>query len=333
MSKAFDLEELAKLDMEQLDELATGEQDEVEEPEVEEQVKQQEGDELTEDGEKEVVEEERVSTDAATEETPEDEDDGMYVETKNGKGRIPYKELESTRKALAEAKQRLEQLESRSSYKAELPEGYDNQVKAVDTKLDELGQDFEEGNLEWDDFKMQQANLLNEREKLRLVAVKAEIAQEMTQQQAEHAQEQAAKAWDATVSSFLAEPHDGVDYQQDQERLASLDMYVKLLGNDPRNNDKDLQWFVDTAHKAVVALHGAVQQPAKEGVTSKLGKAAQKVADHEQKPPFGTLSDIPGGSPPDVSELEKIGSMSGALLTKRFMENPELIEKYIAELG
>ena len=66
----------------------------------------------------------------------------------------------------------------------------------------------------------------------------------------------AREKWNATIEAFLkteAARPGGTNYRKDQLKLKALDKYVRELGNDPKNQDKPMLWFLTEAHKKVLA--------------------------------------------------------------------------------
>jgi hypothetical protein len=322
MSNNTQMENLAELSMEQLEALEGGSNFE-----------DQGGQEDLEATESEQGE--QVVDDATTGVQGEEEagEEGTYIETKSGKGKIPYAELQKTRQELAEMKRKVADLESAQerpvAYQAQLPEDYQAQVASVDEERTKLKADFEQGDLTWDDYQEQLNANIQKREQLLGQALKAEIAQEMTQQQAQ-------EAWGRAQNRFVGKAQDGIDYRADQERMDSLNLFVKVLAQDPSNEDKDFDWFLTTAHAAVLAKHGKPTAQSSEqspsGDTQQPEPSATPTKAQTPKAPFNSLSDIPSGTPPAKSEIEALGELSGAAITNRFMNDPASIEKYLASL-
>ena len=309
-----DMEALAGMSIEQIEERAVSSN-----PEGQEEGEA--GDDLQSAGEQ--VVKEGAATGATAEEDGQD-DEGVFVETKNGKGKIPYKELAETRERLAEAREKIEQLERRS-YKADVPEDFQSQMEAVNAERKAIKDQFENGDLSFEEYEEKVQAVFERREELLKASVKAEISQEMRQQQA-------VETWESTVNSFLSKPVDGIDYRADQAKFDALDRYVKILAADPENNDKSQQWFLEEAHAIVKVRSGVTDVTNKQNDPPKT-PAAKADGDEEGRPAFQTLSDIPGGTPPAKDLAEQIGELSGAQLTNRFLNDPASIEKYLASLG
>ena len=72
-----------------------------------------------------------------------------------------------------------------TAYRAELPADYDAQVKALNDETSALAQKFRAGEIEFEEYETQQTALLQRRDELREIKIKAEIASEMGAQSAE----------------------------------------------------------------------------------------------------------------------------------------------------
>lgn len=338
-------EEMANMSIEELEALELGQGDLAEGQETE--MVTQDGDELTgaeegaevelETGSVVETEESTVTgasesasgTDKASKEEG-DELEGSYVETKDGKGRIPYSVLQETRQKVAELNKRIEELSaSNTPYQATLPEDHQDQLAAIEAERDSFKTQFENGDITWEEYHDAMSQYIGKRDALMRSALKAEISTEMTQQQME-------RAWFNTVDTFVGQAQDGIDYQADEAKRQDLDRFVKMLGQDPSNGDMPAQWFLDTAHAAVLAKHGmrptSIEQPASTPAQQAKTGVQGKKQTAEPKPSIRTLSDIPGGEIAGASEVEQLGELSGSAITNRFLNNPELIDQHLARL-
>lgn len=198
------------------------------------------------------------------------------------------------------------------TYEAKLPSDYDDQVKALATEESDLKAKFKTGEIDFDEFEVQRAELLTKREELTLARAKAEISQEMTQQTAQ-------AQWQNTINRSMVEfakpENGGIDYRKDAEKAADLDQFVKVLANREENADKPMDWFLTEAHKRVKALHGLATAAPKVDPAEAI-----KAANAARKPPVGsapaTLAQVPGGDGPgDVAgEFADIDALEGEAL-------------------
>ena len=189
-------------------------------------------------------------------------------------------------------------------YEAPLPADYDTKVQELTEREAELKRKFRSGEMEFDDFEEQRAQLLGERESLTIARTKAEISQEMTAQSAQ-------QAWQNTVNEFLAKTaKDGnLDYRKDAEKLEDLDQFVKTLAAKTANADKPMEWFLQEAHRRVQALHG-LSAPAPRTDPAQGDKTASQKppATTRRAPPVDavpqTLATVPGSDGPGDVEGE-----------------------------
>lgn len=209
-------------------------------------------------------------------------------------------------------------------YQAQLPENYEQQVADLKTREVELRQKFKDGDIDLEEFDTQREAISAERDTLSRAALKAEISQEMTQQQAQ-------ANWTFQVQSLFATAKAaGVDYSANTALQSDLDLFVKRLAADDANADKPAEWFLTEGHKRVVALHGlATTAPAP------TPKEESKPAPASRKAPIDaapkTLAQVPGGDGPgDVGgEFAHLDALGGDDLENAIARmTPTQREKY-----
>ena len=201
-------------------------------------------------------------------------------------------------------------------YEAKLPEDFDTQVKALADSEDALKAKFRAGEIEFDEFELQRAEILKQRESLTVARTKAEISQEFNEQSAK-------QQWAMTVNRFVATVAgaEGLDYRTDTAKMADLDGFVRVLAGRPEHNDKPMEWFLAEAHRRVRALHG-LEAPSTKAPSAEEKPAESKPAEQpkpvpSRKPPIDaapkTLAQVPGGpGPGDVgSEFADVLSLDG----------------------
>lgn len=133
-------------------------------------------------------------------------------------------------------------------YEAAVPADLDQRTAALADAEAELKRAFRSGELEFDDFEERRAQLLREREGLTIARAKAEIATEMQAQGAE-------RQWRSTVDKFLTQVTDDIDYRRDPGAMRDLDALVKDLAGRPENAQRSMSWFLQEAHRRVLAMH------------------------------------------------------------------------------
>lgn len=206
-----------------------------------------------------------------------------------------------------------------ATYRAELPADYDAQAQAVKDEMSALTKQFKEGEVDLEDFESRQAELLAKRDELRDAKIKAEISSEMSAQTAE-------QQWNDTIQSFVSAVSKEIDYTKDAEKQADLDLFVRRLASDQRNNDKPGIWFLEEAHKRVKALHLAGEQKRED---LPLGKPAARKAPVDAIPK--TLAQVPGSDGPgDVGdEFADLDGLEGLELEDALRKmTPAQREKY-----
>ena len=314
--KELSMEEMAEMSIEQIDAMASGGEIGGEsQPDI--TTKQAEGTAeitTTESGGKQVV-----------------EDGGITM--KSGKGIIPYGVLKGTREELAEAKRRLEALESKS-YQSVVPENFADLTAQAAGKMQELIRQFDDAEISAEEFQAQLNILTTEKEFLLAARIKAEISEEMRAQAMQDAARESEVSWQNTVNEFFKEKPDGIDYASDPAKFSELDAAIKMFAANPANQTKDHQWFLDKAHREVLENNGIqVQQKTTTPPVDKKPAPISPSGDDTGKSPIFSLSDIPGGMVPDGgSEIEQAAALSGPALTNRFLNDPAQIDKMLAGL-
>jgi hypothetical protein len=211
-------------------------------------------------------------------------------------------------------------------YTADVPSDLKEQQDAIASQLTELRDKFKSGDLEVDDYETQREELLGKREELNKAVIKAEISQEMRQQDAQQAWQ---SAIERTFDSAAKPDGGGIDYRKDTAKAADLDLFVRRLGEDPANADKDMDWFLTEGHRRVLALHGISR------TTPAPAPAATPAVPPSRKPPVGsvppTLAQVPGSDGPgDVAgEFADLDALEGEALEDALSRlSPGQLEKY-----
>lgn len=212
-----------------------------------------------------------------------------------------------------------------STYRAELPSDFAQQVDALKAKTEELAESYKSGEIDFDEYRNQAAELQKQSAALERAVTKAEIAQELAEQNAQ-------AEWQASIARLFADANknDGIDYTKDAEKNQDLDTFVKALAANPANQAQSMSWFLNEAHKRVMALHGMTKAPASTPDPAKHEKP-------NRKPPIDalpkTLAQVPGGDGPgDVeSEFTNIDSLDGEALEAAIARmTPAQRERYMA---
>lgn len=218
------------------------------------------------------------------------------------------------------------------TYKAELPEDFADKKADVDRRAAELREKFKAGEIELDDYEAQRDQIEQERDGLRTMELKAEISKEMNQQTVE---QQWHSAIDRQIAAAAKPENGGIDYRADTEKMNDLDAFVRQLGARAENADKTMDWFLQEAHRRVLALHGInTQKPAASA------PAADPVKDavDKRKPPTAavppSVAHVPGSDGPgDIAgdEFADLDRLEGVELEAALARlSPAQREKYAA---
>jgi hypothetical protein len=188
-------------------------------------------------------------------------------------------------------------------YDAELPADFNEKWDGLKTRASEINQKFNDGEIDLAERDAELAKLQEEREAMVLTRARVENLQELNRQNAQN-------LWHRQIKNlFNTAAREGIDYAKDQEKAMDLDLFVKQLAQNPKNADKDGNWFLAEAHKRVKALHNIT--------TRQDPETRIKQAKDARKPPLDgvpqNLAAVPGADGPgDVSdEFADVLSLEG----------------------
>lgn len=171
------------------------------------------------------------------------------------------------------------------------PADFEQRTTALKEGEAALWQRFEGGELSQAELQRELGKMAEERDALRAIQLKAELAADMQRQQAEHARDV------AVAALFKRAGADGVNYREDKASARDLDTFLKALAADEANEDKPLQWFLDEAHKRVLVLRG--KEPARQQKPATTPAQSVQAALAARKPDTSSaavsLAHVPGG--------------------------------------
>lgn len=196
----------------------------------------------------------------------------------------------------------------------DVPEDFDDQVKAIAAAKDELDQKFEDGDLSTKEYRAEMDKLNKQERQLEMQEFKARAAQEMAENQ-QRAQ------WAATVQSFLGEHP---QYSSSQLRYQALDTMVKRVASDEANAGLTGAEILAKAHELVEADLGSTAAPAAEKSVDQ-GKKPVKKGGKTEIPP--TLAKVPAADTTDVANSKF------ALLDRLADTDPVRYESELAKLS
>lgn len=189
-------------------------------------------------------------------------------------------------------------------YAASLPEDFEDRVKALNARTDEIAEKFKAGDISADEFISESNKISAERAELDGVRTEARIAARMNEQNAAH-------QWRRAVKGFMKEvkASEGIDYAGKPLLNGALDIKVKELAAAQENADKPASWFLKEAHRQVKEELGL-------GAAKKGEGGGQKKGEKARKPPTAalpkTLAQVPGGDGPgdvggdEFAELDRL---------------------------
>jgi len=213
-----------------------------------------------------------------------------------------------------------------------LPADFDAKVDANAAAIKALREKNRSGEISAEEYDEQFDKLDEERQALRTLrsdhesSVRAENHRAQTE-------------WRRTIrSQFAVAKADGIDYETDGEKREDLDGFVKALGARKEHADKPMSWFLQEAHRRVMALHGKVAAappaatPAAPAVDPKKAAADKRKAPVDAVPQ--TLGALPTGDNAGVEvddEFAELDKLEGEEYEEALMRKPAAWrEKYMA---
>lgn len=206
----------------------------------------------------------------------------------------------------------------RPQYVVPLPDDYQAQVNAVGAEYEKLAQQLKDGEIDFDEYHAKSAEVLARRDELSSIRVKHEIAAEMTQQNS-------AQEWQWTIKRFMARAarDEGIDYNKDADKARDLDLFVKALGNDPANAERDMEWFLNEGHRRVKAMAGITTAETPKAAAN-LDKSGKPVRKSPVSSAPVTLAHVPGSDGP--------GDLAGEFVHLDALEGDDL-ENAVARMS
>jgi hypothetical protein len=160
-------------------------------------------------------------------------------------------------------------------YTVEKPADFDAQLAAITADKAAIKARLRAGEIDVDAYEEQVEALAERSAALNNVALKAEIATEITEQT------QAAQ-WASAIGRQLdaakLPENGGVDYAANPALMNELDLQVRALGNNPAHADKSFDWFMTEAHRRVLILNDLKPPVAAPAPTAKSPADATKAA-------------------------------------------------------
>lgn len=210
-------------------------------------------------------------------------------------------------------------------YQAQAPSDVGDQIKALNKDRASLLSKFTAGELNEEEFAQQDADLQEKRDALIKATTKAEVAAEMTEQQA-------AQAYSSTLKSFFAEQKKaGFDYHDETNKAAlqHLDARVKALGELYEDNPEGWRELLAEAH-AMTAKKFDIKAAAKPQRQEQQERTRQnRMPDLSAVPP--TVARAPAAADPAArgDEFAYLDNLDGLALEKAVAKlSPEQAERW-----
>jgi len=191
----------------------------------------------------------------------------------------------------------------------------------------DLRRRFAAGEFDATQFEAHLDSLAEDREQIMAARIHAQVSEQVQSQTAQN-------EWHKTIASFMRDVRGEVNYRKETTRHADLDLFVKALANSPENAQRPMRWFLEEAHKRVMALHGvtapapAAAKPAAQPVAA----VAARRADPSQI--VQTLAQVPGAAgdiDPVSVEFADIDKLDGLAFEQALAALPEAKrERYLA---
>lgn len=212
-----------------------------------------------------------------------------------------------------------------SHYRVQLPDGFTDQVKALDEREADLARKFKAGDIESEEFIAENKSIASERSKLDRIATKAEIAQEMQEQTA-------AQAWQRKVRALVreAKADDGIDYSKPL-LAAALDKALKDLAAQNEHKDKSMSWFLKEAHQQVKSELGIGKKDDVKPADKPAENSRARKPDVSKLP--ASLANVPGSDGPgdvggEYADIDKLEGIAYEQALARM--TPAQRERYLA---
>ena len=206
------------------------------------------------------------------------------------------------------------------TYSFKLPDDFDDRVTALEGKFDALETEYSGGDMSPETYRKELRALTREQSELDGMKQRAEIAEDMNRQTAEHQAKIEQASWEASVlelCAFALKPENGgLDYEKDENLAKQLIAQTKALQESPGKADKSKQWLLQEAHRVVMFLNGKAAPgaapapaPAAPAASAKEAKAKKAEMAAARKPDLAkaakSLGDVAGTTHPgDVSGNE-----------------------------
>lgn len=173
-------------------------------------------------------------------------------------------------------------------------EDFETKMAEIDARKRELRAQYREGDIDIDTYEEQREAVDGEALALREAQFKAQIAEEQLAQVMQ-------QRWQWEIERFLSQPANA-QYRADAEssRNSELDAVVRVLGQDPKNAEKPMTWFLEEADRWVRARYGETEKPAEKPKAKPKASIPPSLANL----PAADLADVEGDD--EFAKLDRV---------------------------
>lgn len=174
-------------------------------------------------------------------------------------------------------------------YDVKVPDDADDKIKTLRGEDKAAFQRLMDGEIDAEEYQAVKDRVDGEIDKVREQVLTAKVLQTANAQSEEQA---AQREWKTAEARAMADfKGEGLDYMSKPALLAAYNTHLKALATDPKNSERDADWFLRGAHAAMKADLGITTR-------QKSGDPAAARVDNVEIPP--TLRGVP---PAAVSEI------------------------------
>lgn len=212
-------------------------------------------------------------------------------------------------------------------YSAEVPPDAKEKITALQAEEADAFKKLMDGEISAEDYQAVRTRTSTEIDTIKEQSLTAKIFEQANQQTAD----QLARAeWTrAETASFNAFKTEGLDYKARPALLAAYNTHLKALGADPKNENRDAQWFLTEAHRLTKADLGIVTNP---GTKPGDATATRSGVDPAEIPP--TLRNVPmaAANAVNADEFAHMRNLTGLELEKAHARlTPEQRDRWMSE--
>lgn len=192
-------------------------------------------------------------------------------------------------------------------YDVSVPADAEDKIKELRGEDKAAFQRLMDGEIDAEEYQAVKDRVDGEVDKLRSKVLTAQV---LEQANAQHEQQAAENEWKTAEHAAFADfKGDGLDYKAKPALLAAYNVHLKALGSDPKNEQRDADWFLREAHKQVCADLG---------ITPKQKQRANPPAgvDFAELPPTLRSAPAAASSAINADEFTHLSNLDGLALER-----------------